>query len=268
VRGPRFPGAVAIVTGGASGIGKATAERLAAEGAAIVLADRAGEQARAGAEQIEEAGGRAIASETDVTVGADVDAMVATAERSFGRVDILVNNAGGAVGEDLISTDEAIWDFDIDLCLKSVFFCSKRVLPSMIERRRGVIVNIVSVNALGGYGEDAYSAAKAGVLSLTRNVAVRYGGFGIRANAIAPGTIRTPVWRRRLELDPQVFEKLTKWYPLGRIGEPEDVADAVLFLASEEASWITGTLLVVDGGLTAGNAFVSGEIPSASDERR
>ena len=267
MRGPRFTDTVAVVTGAASGIGKETAERLAAEGADVVVADRYGERARAVAEEIAGRGTRAIAVEADVTLAPDVDRLVATAERELGRVDLLVNNVGGAEGDDLIRIDEDAWDLDLDTCLKSVFLCSKRALPGMIERHRGAIVNIASVNAFGHYGNEAYSAAKAGVISLTKAIAVRYGRFGIRANAVAPGTIRTPIWQRRLELDPQVFERLTKWYPLGRVGEPEDVANAVLFLASEEAAWVSGTVLVVDGGFTAGNDVVTSEIPQEHNER-
>ena len=267
MRGPRFTGTVAVVTGAASGIGKRTVELLAAEGADVVVVDRYEDRAQAVADDINGRGARALAVEADVTVAADVARLVATTERELGRIDLLVNNAGGAEGDDLVRIDEDAWDRDLDVSLKSVFLCSKSVLPAMIERRRGAIVNIASVNAMGHYGNDAYSAAKAGVISLTKAIAVRYGRFGIRANAVAPATIRTPIWQQRLELDPQVFERLTKWYPLGRVGEPEDVANAVLFLASAEAAWVSGTVLVVDGGLTAGNDVITSEIPQVHDER-
>jgi NAD(P)-dependent dehydrogenase (short-subunit alcohol dehydrogenase family) len=123
----------------------------------------------------------------------------------------------------------------------------------MIERRQGVILNVSSVNGMFGIGEEGYSAAKAGVLNLTQNLAMRYGKYGIRANAISPGTIRTPIWDKRLARDPNVFEELNKWYPLGRVGEVDDVVAAALFLCSDEAAWITGVNLPVDGGLTAGS---------------
>ena len=144
--------------------------------------------------------------------------------------------------------------------LKSVFLCSKAVLPSMIERHAGVIVNIASVNGLSALGNEAYSAAKAGMINLTQGIAVRYGGYGIRCNAIAPGTIRTPIWQERVDRDPVVFERLVKWYPLGRVGEPDDIANAAMFLASDEAAWITGTVLRVDGGLLAGNYRMTREL--------
>src|SRR5256885_5610822 len=123
----------------------------------------------------------------------------------------------------------------------------------MSERHSGVSVNIASVKGLSALGNEAYSAAKAGMINLTQGIAVRYGGHGIRCNAIAPGTIRTPIWQERVERDPAVFQRLVKWYPLGRVGEPDDIANAAMFLASDEAAWITGTVLRVDGGLLAGN---------------
>jgi NAD(P)-dependent dehydrogenase (short-subunit alcohol dehydrogenase family) len=130
----------------------------------------------------------------------------------------------------------------------------------MIRRKSGVILNVSSVNALGYFGNEAYSAAKAGILSLTRSLAVRYGPSGIRANAIAPGTLKTPAWEERSSRDPEIFDRVASWYPLGRVGEPEDIANAALFLASDEASWITGVVLPVDGGLLAGTAKFMQEI--------
>lgn len=127
-------------------------------------------------------------------------------------------------------------------------------------------MNISSVNGIVGLGEEAYSAAKAGMNVLTKNMAVKYGRFGIRVNAICPGTVRTPIWGPRLEKDPHIFEKLAKWYPLGRVGEPEDIANAALFLASDEAAWITGALLVVDGGLLAGSYRMTLELEGKAEE--
>src|SRR5215211_7585898 len=165
-----------------------------------------------------------------------------------------------------VTVAEEIFDAGGDT-LKGPFLCSQAVLPDMVENGSGVILNISSVNALGYYGNEAYSAAKAGILSLTRSLAVRYGPSGIRINAIAPGTLRTPAWEERRRANPEVFERLTKWYPLGRVGEPEDVAGAALFLASDDAAWITGAVLPVDGGLTAGNMqmmeeMIQGDEPS------
>ncbi|MCA9861227.1 MAG: SDR family oxidoreductase, partial [Thermomicrobiales bacterium] len=131
--------------------------------------------------------------------------------------------------------------------------CSRLVIPGMAERQSGVILNIGSVNGLLAIGESAYSAAKAGMVNLTQNMAIHYGDDGIRVNLIAPGTIRTPIWDERLKAEPGAFEQLAPWYPLGRIGTPDDIAKAALFLCSDDASWITGVALPVDGGLTAGN---------------
>ena len=233
------------------------AGRFAAEGARVVVADRLGDAAEAVAGEI---GSRAIATTTDVTVSADVDAMVAAAEDAFGRVDVLVNNAAVCEGDDILRIDEATWDADVAGVLKSAFLCSKRVLPGMIDRGGGVIVNIASVNGLGYFGNEAYSAAKAGMINLAQSIAARYGSKGIRANVVAPGSIRTPIWNERVEKEPQVFETLVKWYPLGRIGEPVDVAAAALFLASDEAAWISGTILRVDGGLMSGYPLMAEEL--------
>ena len=247
----RLAGKRAIVTGGGSGIGRATCRRFAAEGATVVVADLLGERAEAVAAEI---GGAAI--EADVTVAADVTRMVEAA----GRVDVLVNNAGGGFADDLLEISEEEWDTDVAVNLKSAFLCSKAVLPGMIEQGSGVIVSITSVNGMAFFANEPYSAAKAGLISLTRSMAVRYGRHGIRAVAIAPGTIRSPLWQERVDKEPAIFERLVRWYPLGRVGEPEDVANAATFLASDDASWITGEVLRVDGGLLAGNAQMAREL--------
>ena len=249
----RLADKAAIVTGSGSGIGRVIAQRFAAEGAAVVVADRLGDKAEEVAREIGGAGGRAIPTATDVTVAAEVDAMARAAEEAFGRIDVLVNNAAVCEGDNVVAMDEATWDYDVTGVLKSAFLCSKRVLRGMAERGQGAIVNIASVNGLAYFGNEAYSAAKAGMINLTQSIAVRYGRYGVRANVIAPGSIRTPIWQERVDKEPEVFERLVRWYPLGRVGEPEDVANAALFLASDEAAWITGALLRVDGGLLAGN---------------
>jgi meso-butanediol dehydrogenase / (S,S)-butanediol dehydrogenase / diacetyl reductase len=262
----RFSDRTVLVTGGGSGIGRVMANRFAAEGAAVVVADIVAAKAEEVADEISAAGGRAIGTRADVSVPADVAAMRGTAEDAFGRIDILVNNAAIEGGDDILVIDEATWDRDLAVCLKSVFLCSKEVLPGMIARRSGVIVNIASVNGLAYFANEGYSAAKAGVISLTRSIAVRYGREGIRCVAIAPGTIRTPIWQQRQEKEPDVFRRLTKWYPLRRVGEPADIASAALFLASDEAAWITGTVVRVDGGLLAGNERMARELVADFDE--
>jgi meso-butanediol dehydrogenase / (S,S)-butanediol dehydrogenase / diacetyl reductase len=262
----RFQSRVAIITGSGSGLGRVLAHRFAAEGAAVVVADLVGQRAITVANEISEVGGKSLALTTDVTNAADVEAMVEAARETFGLVEILVNNAAKATDTDFLDVREEVWDQDVAIALKGSFLCSQAVLPEMTENRSGVILNISSVNALAYFGNEAYSAAKAGILSLTRSLAVRYGPFGVRVNAIAPGTLRTPAWEQRRQKDPDIFERIARWYPLGRIGDPEDVAGAALFLASDEAAWISGAVLPVDGGLTAGNMKMVQEILNESDD--
>jgi meso-butanediol dehydrogenase/(S,S)-butanediol dehydrogenase/diacetyl reductase len=247
----RLQDTAAIVTGGGSGIGRAICVRFAGEGASVVVADVVGERAEEVAVAV---GGRAV--QADVTVAADVARLVEAA----GRVDVLVNNAGGGMSDGLLEIEEEAWDAEVALNLKSAFLCTKAVLPQMIERGKGAIVNISSVNGMAFFANEAYSAAKAGLINFTRSTAVRYGRLGIRANAIAPGTIRTPLWQERVDKQPAIFERLLRWYPLGRVGEPEDIAAAAAFLASDDASWVTGEVIKVDGGLLAGNARMAREL--------
>ncbi len=253
----RFDGAVALVTGAASGIGTAIATRLAAEGASVCIADRDLPGASRVAAAICAAGGKAVAEPVDVADRRAVEACLDRVKAGLGPVDVLVNNAAVVSSTDLKNLTEEEWDRDLAVCLKGAFLCAKAVLPDMLQRRKGVLLNIGSVNGSHFYGDDAYSAAKAGLVSLTRSLAVRYGAYGVRANLIAPGTVRTPAWDERLRRDPDLLQTLAQWYPLGRLGTVEDIAAAAAFLASDEASWITGTTLTVDGGLVAGNAVMA-----------
>jgi meso-butanediol dehydrogenase/(S,S)-butanediol dehydrogenase/diacetyl reductase len=256
----RFDGRVAIVTGSGSGIGRAIACRLASEGAAICVADTDLPSATATAEQIRDRGYSAAAQQVDVTDRARVIAAVAWTKEHLGPVDILVNNAAVYSDTPLLDLTEEAWDRDVDVTLKGSFFCAQAVLPDMQSRGKGAIVNLGSVNGFQYLGGDAYSAAKAGLVGLTRTLAVSYGKYGVRANMVAPGTIRTPAWDLRQSRNPSVLDELVKWYPLGRIGTVDDIAAAVAFLASDEASWITGSVLAVDGGLLAGNAPMVADI--------
>jgi meso-butanediol dehydrogenase/(S,S)-butanediol dehydrogenase/diacetyl reductase len=248
----RLEGTVAVVTGGASGIGRAIALLFAAEGARVAIVDR---QEQGGAEilaSIRQAGGTAHFLQAELSAAASAHTIVAETLRTFGQVDIVVNNAAVSSPDGILEVNEAQWDETLAVDLKTPFFLTQAALPPMLERRHGVFVNIASVNGLLGLGNDVYSAAKAGLINLTKSVATRHGPGGIRANVICPGTVRTPIWQATLERTPEVFARLAEWYPLGRVGEPQDIARAALFLASEEAAWITGAVLPVDGGLTAG----------------
>lgn len=256
----RFEDKVVVVTGGGSGVGRVMSRLFAAEGAAVVVADVAEESAGEVTREITGVGGTALPHRTDVSRPAEVAATASAARETFGPVDILINNAAMTADTGFLDITEEAWDREVDIALKGSFLCSQAVLPDMIDRGSGAIINISSVNALAYYGNEAYSAAKAGILSLTRSLAVRYGPDGVRANAIVPGTLRTPAWSERERRQEGVLDRVSAWYPLGRVGEPEDVANAVLFLASDEASWITGVALPVDGGLTAGNRHMTRDI--------
>ncbi|MEZ4660233.1 MAG: glucose 1-dehydrogenase [Caldilineaceae bacterium] len=251
---------VAIITGGGSGIGRAICQRFGAEGAMVAVMDRYLARAQETAQLVDATGARSLALEADVSNAQAATDAVAQVINKWGQVDILVNNAAISQGDDILTIDEATWDLNLNVVLKSVFLCSKAVLPTMLAQKRGAIVNIASVNGLTGLSEEPYSAAKAGVINLTQNMAIKYGQHNVRVNVICPGTIQTPIWQSRVDKDPTVFEKLAKWYPMGRVGQPEDVANAALFLASDQASWITGAVLNVDGGLMAGRYGMGREL--------
>ena len=247
----RFEGKTVAITGGGGGIGRALVLRFAAEGARVRCIDMDAGRAQAAAEA---AGDAVEAIVADVTVRADAERALA------GQVDVLVNNTLSATGDNLVTIDEDSWRRDLDGTLTTAYMCARAVLPGMIERGGGAIVNVASVNGLGYYGNEAYSAAKAGLINLSSSVAARYGRHGVRSNCVAPGTIRTAAWDARLAREPDLLERLARWYPLGRVGTPDDVASAVLFLASAEASFISGAVLTVDGGLTTGQVRMADEL--------
>ncbi|MEW6755235.1 MAG: glucose 1-dehydrogenase [Candidatus Latescibacterota bacterium] len=249
----RFEDQVVVVTGAGSGIGQAVARAFAGEGARVVIAELDAERGEATAAEIRRAGGEAEAVETDVSRAPSVEAMVSRARQRYGPVEVLVNNAAACWGNDILAVDEETWDRNLQVVLKSVYLCCRAVLPAMLERRRGAIVNVASVNGLAAYAAMPYSAAKAGVVNLTQNMALQYGTSGVRVNAVCPGTVCTPILEPLLARDPGFLERVARLYPMGRIGQPEDIAGPVLFLASAEAAWITGQALVVDGGLTCGS---------------
>ncbi|HIT75776.1 MAG TPA: glucose 1-dehydrogenase [Candidatus Avipropionibacterium avicola] len=248
-----------IVTGAASGIGRRAAQRFAEAGARVTLADINVDGVRDAAAELP----GAIAVGVDIRDVESVRAMVAATTEAFGGIDVLVNNAMVCGRSRLLDApvEELRNDFEVNLL--GPFLCCQQVLPVMLEAERGVIINLSSVNGLAHLGNEAYSAAKAGVLALTRAIALDYGDRGIRCNAVAPGTVRTEVWGHRLANDPDALERAAQFYPTGRIGEPDDIADALLFLASDAASWISGITLPVDGGLLAGNLAMARGITEA-----
>jgi meso-butanediol dehydrogenase / (S,S)-butanediol dehydrogenase / diacetyl reductase len=249
----RFDTYGVVVTGSARGIGEATARRFAAEGAGVLIADLDGEAAARTAAAITADGGRAEAIGCDVADRASVDAAVGYAVDVFGTLDVLVNNAYscGDHHDDFTEESDEEWRRDLDVTLTGAMRCSRAALPhlTIAPQRRGAIVNIGSVNGLSYFGNHSYSAAKAGLISLTRTLAMQAAPDGVRVNLVAPGTIRTPAWAGR----GAVLDAAARAYPLGRIGEPSDIAAAVTFLASKDAAWITGVTLPVEGGILGDN---------------
>ena len=246
----RLQGRTALVTGGASGIGAATARRLAAEGARVAIGDIQLDLAREVAGEIE-----ALVVELDVTSVASVDAAVAEIAKELAPVDLLINNAGTDRFSFFVNSDEELWDFVIGVNLKGVLACTKAVLPSMHERRGGVIVSVASeAGRVGSQGSATYSAAKAGVIGFTKAIARESARYGVRANAVAPGPIETPLLNAAPATLGEIGDRLKQGMidatAMRRIGEPEEVAAAIAFLASDDASYVTGQTLNVSGGLS------------------
>lgn len=242
---------VAIVTGAAGDIGRAIAKRLADDHDVVLLVDIDEPAARKAAADLGAADRFAVFA-ADITSETDTAEMAKVAS-GLGTVKTLVNNAGAARAVSLHDTTPAIWRADNALNLEASFLCF-RAVEDMLKASKGSVVNIASVNGLAVFGHPAYSAAKAGLLHFTRLVAVEYGKFGIRSNAVAPGTVRTQAWEVRAAANPNVFEEAKRWYALQRVVDPIDVANAVSFLAGPLASAITGVCLPVDCGLIAGQA--------------
>ena len=246
----RFDGRSAFVSGAAHGIGRSIAIRLAGEGASVAVTDLDLETSGRVAAEIAGSGGVAFAVACDVTDRASVDAAVAASVARFGRLDVLVNTAGGDSAQPAFpEADDDLWQRTIDLNLTGVMRCIRAALPPLLTSPvGGSVVTIGSINGLSAFGGYPYSAAKAGLQNLTKNLAAEFGRRGLRFNLVAPGTIRTRVW----DDQPGQLDRLRSLYPLGRVGEPEDVAAAVAFLASDDAAWITGVTLPVDGGTLTG----------------
>jgi 3-oxoacyl-[acyl-carrier protein] reductase len=243
----RLKDKVAIVTGGGRGIGEATAKAFAREGAKVVVADmNQGDIDRTVAE-ITQGGGQAIGCLVNVTDRAMVDALVEVTQNQFGRIDVLVNNAGITADNTLAKMTEAEWDRVIDVNLKGVFHCGQAVAKVMTEQGGGVILNASSVVGIyGNFGQTNYAATKWGVIGITKSWAKELGRKGIRVNAVAPGFILTPMTDKMPE---KVLEMMKDKSPLKTLGYPDDIAAAYVYLASDEARFVTGTVLSVDGGL-------------------
>jgi NAD(P)-dependent dehydrogenase (short-subunit alcohol dehydrogenase family) len=251
----RLENKVGLITGAGRGIGRAIAHKFAAEGAAVVIAEIDPETARAAAQELVANGFRALAIPTDITQESQVEAAVQGAIEHFGGLDILVNNAGKNFYYDATRMTEAEWDAAMNIDLKGAWLCCKYAIPAMMQRGGGSIVNIASVHARVTYkGYFPYGAAKAAVVGMTRSLALDHGPNNIRVNAICPGWVRTDLVQSWFDMqsDPQAAEsKILSVQPLGRIGTPEEIANLVAFIASDEASYISGAELVIDGGLTA-----------------
>ena len=246
-----FEGKVALITGGSRGIGRAIAETLAQRGASLALADRQADLAEATAREIAAATGRDVAAwPVDVADHAGVRAMVEQVLARFNRIDILVNNAGVTRDTLLARMDEADWDLVINVNLKGAYNCAKAVVRPMMKQRYGRIVNIASISGIAGQGGPAnYSASKAGLIGFTKALAREMGPRGITVNAVAPGFVPTALTQ---DLPADLKEASLKGIPLGRWGTPQEIAYAVAFLASDEAAYITGHVLSVDGGMVMG----------------
>lgn len=246
----KLEGKVAIITGAGSGIGRVASLLFAQEGARMAIADKNKEAADETVVQIVAAGGEAIAVQVDVTITAEICAMVERVMQGFGQIDILYNHAGINRRASLVDLEEDDWNAVIATNLKSIYLGCKYVLPHMIARRRGAIINTGGTFSFYGAPEiPAYAAAKGGVLNLTKQIALDYAPYGIRVNCVCPGFIDTPM---NAQIPTTQWQEIVKTQPIGRAGRAEEVAKAALFLASDDASFTTGTSLLVDGGQLCG----------------
>lgn len=255
-----FTGKIVLITGVAGGIGGGLIDYFAGAGATLILLDRNGPGLETARDIWGKGRVKTALAVADYTKPETITPAVEAAVAEVGAVDILVNNAGGVTEGTLGKMTERDWRQDMDVNLNGPFQVTSLVLPGMKAKGKGAIVNIGTVNGLTTLGHPAYSAAKAGIISYTKSLAMEYGPFGIRANCVCPGTVRTPVWEERVRARPELFDALKKWYPLQRVAAPSDIAKAVGFLASDDADFITGAILPVDGGLMSGNRLMSAEL--------
>lgn len=252
--GARLEHKVALITGAGRGIGRAIAHKMAHEGAKVALADIDLESAQSVAKELLDQDCQAFAIQTDITSETEVQAAVSRVMERFGRVDILVNNAGKTFYYDATTMSESEWDRAMNVDVKGAWLCCKHTLPAMVAAKAGSIINIASVHArITAPGHFPYAAAKSALVGMTRNLALDYAPYNIRVNAICPGWVRTALvqgWFDQ-QIDPQAAEdRVLSFQPLQRIGTPEEIANFVAFVASNEASFITGAELVIDGGMS------------------
>lgn len=242
-------GKVAIVTGASSGIGRAAAIAFGKAGASVVVVARRADKGEESVHLVKEAGGEAVFVQADVTKASDLEAMVQKTVETYGRLDYAFNNAGSGTSGKIADLSEADWDFEINANLKSVWLSMKYEIPVMQRSGGGAIVNTSSQGALLGVANyGAYGAAKAGVIALSRAAAAEYSVDRIRINTVSPGAVKTDLWA---EAPPEMLDQVAAGIPLQRIGVPEDIAEAVVWLCSDGATFVTGHNLVVDGGFTA-----------------
>ena len=248
----RISDKVAIITGAASGIGRATAILFAKEGGQVVVADKNEVGGNETVDLIRSDGGQAIFDYVNVTSATDIQGMVKTTINTYGKLDILVNNAGIAIRLPVVDLSEEDWDRNIDVNLKSIYLSSKYAIPRMIENGGGSIVNIASIYGIvGGRVRAAYAASKGGVVNLTRSMALDYALHKIRVNCVCPGFVNTPLLKNILK-NKEEYQALADLHPMGRLGDMLEIALGVLYLASDESSFVTGIALPIDGGYTAG----------------
>ncbi|HEY2133429.1 MAG TPA: SDR family oxidoreductase [Acetobacteraceae bacterium] len=257
----RLEDKVALVTGAVGGIGTAIVDVFLAEGAKVILCDQKAEAVAERVAALRATGAAVAGAAADITDHAALKAAVDAAVAETGEVDIVVANANTGSGpETLANMTPESWRAHTADNLAGQFNTVDVVIAGMKKRRAGAVVMVGSVNGLSTFGNPAYSAVKAGLVSLTRSMAVEYGPFNIRANIVCPGTVRTPAWTKRVARKAEIFDGLKKWYPLGRVAEPVDIARVIAFLGSDEAAYVSGAVLPVDGGLMAGNRIMTSEL--------
>ena len=251
----RLRGKVAVITGGAAGMGRLAVRTFAGEGARVVALDVAADAGSEIEAEVARAGGEALFVQTDVAREDQVRGAMRRAVERFGRLDILYNNAGIFPERDgsVVDLEERVWHQVMTVNLTGIYLCCKHAVPALLQAGGGSIINVASFVALVGCSvpQDAYTASKGGVIALTKSLAVQFGPRGVRANAIAPGPIETPLLTSWLLTNPEAKQRRLSRIPMGRFGRPEDIVQMALYLASDESTWVNGSVLVVDGGITS-----------------